>query len=82
MKTWLFFIIEHEGAKQMCSNRAADQCLCFRYIDSQIPPNFQASIHFLWLYGLVCVGNPEDRFSLDTAQLYSEAYQKSYNDFP
>ena len=76
------FIFHNRTRRRKSDNRAADQCLCFRYIESQIPPNFQASIHFLWLYSLVCVGNPEDRFSLDAAYLYSEAYQKSYNGFP
>ena len=31
-------------------------------------PKFQASSHLLWLYSLVCVGNPEDRLSHDEAQ--------------
>ena len=35
-------------------------------------PKFQASSHLVWLYSLVCVGlvgNPEDRFSHNEAQL-------------
>ena len=27
----------NKGADQLCSNCKADQCLCFRYIDSKIP---------------------------------------------
>ena len=38
----------------------ADQCLCFRFINSTIPllpnPKFKDSSHFLWLYSPVCVG--------------------------
>ena len=30
---------------------------------------FQASSPPLWLYSLVCIGNPEDRFSHDVAQV-------------
>ena len=38
-------------------------------------PKFQVSSHLLWLYSLVnfvsdLVGNPEDRFSRDAAQLF------------
>ena len=33
-------------------------------------PKFQASSHLLWLYSPVWVGNPEDRFSHNGAQLY------------
>ena len=41
-------------------------------IDSAINPKFQASSHILWQYSLVCVGvvgNPEDRFSRDAANI-------------
>ena len=39
----------------ICRNHAADQCLCFSYIDSTIPllPIYDVSI--LWMYSLVCV---------------------------
>ena len=33
-----FCICENKDADQLRSNRAADQRLCFRYIDSTIPP--------------------------------------------
>ena len=32
-----FCICENKGADQLRGNRAADQCLCFRYMDSTIP---------------------------------------------
>ena len=47
---------------QIHSNSAADQCLCFPYIDSTISTNFlnlkfqASSSHHLWLYSLVFVG--------------------------
>ena len=44
---------------QLCSNCAADQCLCFPYIDTTMhllsKSKIQASSHLLWLYSLVCV---------------------------
>ena len=57
-KTGCFCICENKGADQLRSNCAADQLLCFRYIDSTIllNPKFQASSHRLWLYSPVCVG--------------------------
>ena len=61
-----FCKFENKGVDQLCG----DQRLCFRYINSKIPllPKFKIS-------SLVCagpgqlVGNHEDRFSCDTAQL-------------
>ena len=74
-----FCICENKGADQLCSNGdcAADQCLCFRYIDSTtlyfLNLKFQASWHLLhWLYSPVCVRpgrNPEDRFFHNVAQI-------------
>ena len=32
-----FCICEDKGADQLRCNRVADQCLCFRFIDSIIP---------------------------------------------
>ena len=32
-----FCICKNKGADQLHGNREADQCLCFRYIDSTIP---------------------------------------------
>ena len=32
-----FCICENKDADKLCSNGAADQCLCFRYTDSTIP---------------------------------------------
>ena len=58
-------ICKNKCANQLCSNHAADQHLCFRYIDhidSTIPllsksenPKFQVSNHILRLYRPVCV---------------------------
>ena len=52
----------------------ADQCLCFRYIDSTIPLlpklKFQASRHLLW-FVLDLVGNREGKFSPDAAHFFS-----------
>ena len=51
---------ENKGADQQRGNRAADQRLCFCYIDSAIPflpkSEISASSHILWLYSPVCVG--------------------------
>ena len=32
-----FYICENKDADQLRGNREADQCLCFRYMDSTIP---------------------------------------------
>ena len=32
-----FYICENKDADQLRGDREADQCLCFRYIDSTIP---------------------------------------------
>ena len=66
-----FCICENKDADQLRSNCAAIQRLCFRSRIVQslyyLNPKFQASSYILWLHSLVCVGNPEDRFSHDEA---------------
>ena len=50
---------KNKGADQLCSNRTADQHLCFRYMDSTIPllkSEISSSNFFLRPYSLVCVG--------------------------
>ena len=37
MRKSVFGICENKDAGQLRGNREADQCLCFRYIDSTIP---------------------------------------------
>ena len=54
-----FCICINKGAEQMHGNRAADQHLCFRNMDSASPlllNKFESSGHHLWLYNLLCVG--------------------------
>ena len=70
-------ISKNKGADQLRIYNAADQRLCFslhKKVQSLyfLNPKFQASSYLLWLYSLICVdlvGNPEDRFSYDTAQI-------------
>ena len=69
MRKHAFCILENKGADQLSGYRAADQRLCFHYVDSTSPLKFQASSHLLLLYSQICVRNPEDRFSHETAQL-------------
>ena len=38
------FICENKDADQLRGNREADQCLCFRYSDSTIPPLLNSKI--------------------------------------
>ena len=66
------------------SNRAADQHLCFYYIDSKIPllPNqkFQSSSYLLWPYSPVCNGpggEKKDRFSCNEAQIVMILHSQS-----
>ena len=73
-----FCICVNKDADQLRSNCAADQRLCFTYIDSTISPLFKSKDDFKPL-AIVCdctarfvsdlVGNPEDRFSHNEAHL-------------
>ena len=42
-----FFICKNKGPDQLHCNPAADQCLCFRYIDSKIPVLHKSEISSL-----------------------------------
>ena len=46
-KTFFFCICENNGVDQLLGNGAADQSLCFRYIDSTIPLLSKAEISSL-----------------------------------
>ena len=79
MRKHAFCICKNKGADQLHSNRAADQRLCFCYIDSTILLLPLSEISCLWALAIFCgcttrfvsdlVGNPEDRFSLDVAHI-------------
>ena len=47
-KTYFFCICENNGVDQLCRNCAADQHLCFRYIDGTIPLLPKSEISSLW----------------------------------
>ena len=53
-------ILHMRKQRRRCCNRAADQRLCFCYIDTVFPllpkSEISASIDLLWLYSPVCVG--------------------------
>ena len=81
MRKPAFCICENKDADQLRGNPEADQRLCFRYIPYIVQslfylnPKFQASSYLLWVYSLVCadlVGNPEDRFSQNEAQIIAD----------
>ena len=60
-KPFFFCICKNKDADQLRSTCAADQRLCFRYLDSTIPPLSKSESsslysHLLWLYSLVCAG--------------------------
>ena len=74
MRKPVFSICENKYADQLRSNCAADQRPCFRYTDTTIPllPKFKAlavlcSCTARFVSDLV--GNPEDRFSNNEAQM-------------
>ena len=50
MRKPAFCIYENKGADQLRYNRAADQCLCFRYTSTSNIRNFEPLTIFLWLY--------------------------------
>ena len=79
MRKPAFCICENKDADQLCGNRTADQRLCFRYTDSTISllpksEKFKSLTIFCgctaWFVSDL-VGNPEDRFSHNEAQLPS-----------
>ena len=43
-----FYICENKDADQLHGNHKADQRLCFRYIDTAIPPLPKSQISSLW----------------------------------
>ena len=53
-------ILHMRKQRRRCCNRAADQRLCFCYLDTVFPllpkSEISASSDFLWLYSPVCVG--------------------------
>ena len=69
-----FCICQNKDADQLHGNHAADQRLCFLYIDSTLlslyflNSKFQASRHLLWLHRYVSgpVGTPDDRLNIFT----------------
>ena len=76
MRKPAFCICENKDTDQLCGNRTADQCLCFRYIDSAIPL-LPKSLYKSLAFFCGCtarfvsdlVGNLEDRFSYDAAHI-------------
>ena len=69
-----FCICENKDADQLRSNTAqliSAFVFAIRIVRSlfYLNPKFQASSYILWLYSLVCVGNPEDRFSHNEAHM-------------
>ena len=74
-----FCICENKGADQLCSNREADQRLCFRYSDSAIPlllksENFKSVVIFSDCTARFVsdqVRNPEDLFSHNEAHIWA-----------
>ena len=78
MRKTTICICENKGTDQLCSNCEADQCLCFRYMDSTIPLLSKSKIsilyHLLCLYRPVCVRTvrkPHCWFSHDAAHIVS-----------
>ena len=77
MRKPAFCICENKDADQLRGNREADQRLCFRYINSIIPLLSKSEIFKPLAIFCDCtarfesdlVGNPEDRFSHNEAQI-------------
>ena len=73
MRKPAFCICENKDADQLRGNHEADQRLCFRYTDSTIPLLSKSEAilcHCTARFVCDLVGNPEDRFSQNEAQLY------------
>ena len=72
MRKPAFCICENKNADQLRGNREAEQRLCFRYSGSTIPLLPKSEIIYCGCTARFMsdlVGNPEDRFSYDAAQL-------------
>ena len=72
MKKPAICICKNKGADQLHGNHAADQCLCFRYIDSIVPLISKSEISICGCTGQFVsgvVGNQEDRLSCNTAHI-------------
>ena len=41
-------VCKNKGADQLCRNCTADQCLCFRFMDSTISPHVKSKISSFW----------------------------------
>ena len=73
MRKPAFCIYENKDADQLRSNCAADQRLCFRFMDSAIPLLSKSEISLAFFCGCTAgfvsdlVKNPEDRFSPNEA---------------
>ena len=77
MRKPAFYICENKEADQLRSNCAADQRLCFRYMDSAIPllTKSEMSSHLAIFCGCTArfvwdlVGKPEIQFSQNEAHM-------------
>ena len=77
MRNSVFGICENKDADQLRGDREADQLLCFCYTDSTIPLLHKSEISSLYalpvavqqLFVQNLVGNPEDQFSHNEAQI-------------
>ena len=80
MRKPTFCVCENKDADQLHGNREADQRLCFRYINSTIPLLSKSEIFKPLAIFCGCtarfvsdlVGNPEDRFSHNEAQIINQ----------
>ena len=81
-----FCICENKDADQLRGNRQADQRLCFRYTDSTVPLLSKSEISSLFCGGCTArflsdlVGNPEDRFSHNEAQITQGRQYRKLNE--
>ena len=78
MRKLAFCICKNKDADQLHGSREADQRLCFRYTDSTIPllPKSEILLPPAIFCGCTAglmwdlVGNPEDQFSHNEAQIF------------
>ena len=76
-KACFLHICKNKGADQLCGNCAADQCLCFCYIESTLFINAIFSGCTAW-FVLDLYRNP-DRFCHDTVQIPFSSWENTYN---
>ena len=80
-----FLHVQKQRHGQLCSYCTTDQCLCFRFMDSAVPPLLQSEITiFCDCTGRVVlglIGTPKDQFSCVVSHMM-DLFTSTVDQFP